>query len=342
MMIDLWKQIKAKQFSPLYLLYGTESYLMNETKQLLIENVLTEEEQEFNYAAYDLEETVIDTAIEDAETIPFIGEKRLIFLHNPSFLTAEKGKDRLEHDIKKLERYLLAPSPFTVLVFFAPYEKLDERKKLTKQLKKSAAVLEAKKLTETELISWIRESAGAHQVSIDDDAAEKLLLLTENNLFLLASEMAKLALYCREEKKINLESVEKLVSRTLQQNIFTLVDKVVQRKIDEAFRIYYDLRKQNEEPIKILALLTSQFRVIYQVKELAGRGYGQKQIAAIIKIHPFRVKLASAQSRYFSEKELAGIIARLAEADYQMKTGGMDKDLLIELFLFHLQERSVK
>ena len=34
------------------------------------------------------------------------------------------------------------------MVFIAPYEKLDERKKLTKELKKKAAVFDAKKLTE--------------------------------------------------------------------------------------------------------------------------------------------------------------------------------------------------
>ncbi|MDA6151297.1 hypothetical protein OSK18_27825, partial [Escherichia coli] len=81
MVFDIWKQIKAKSFAPIYLLYGTEPYLINETKQLLINNVLSEDEADFNLSSYDLEETPIDTALEDAETFPFMGERRLIFLH---------------------------------------------------------------------------------------------------------------------------------------------------------------------------------------------------------------------------------------------------------------------
>lgn len=130
LMIDIWKNIERKQFSPIYLLYGMESFLINETKQKLLKNMLTEEELDFNFASYDLEEVPIEVAIEDAETLPFMGEKRLIFLHNPFFLTSEKSKSKVEHDISKLEAYLQEPVPYSTIVFVAPYEKLDERKKL--------------------------------------------------------------------------------------------------------------------------------------------------------------------------------------------------------------------
>jgi DNA polymerase-3 subunit delta len=126
----------------------------------------------------------------------------------------------------------------------------------------------------------------------------------------------------------------------LEQNIFVLVDNIVQRKIDAAFRIYYDLLKQNEEPIKILSILSGQFRLIYQVKELARKGYGQQQIAGYIKVHPFRVKLAAGQAKLFKDEELTEIMQMLAEADYQSKTGGMNKELIIEMFLFRLQGRN--
>lgn len=145
-MIDIWKKIEQKQFSPIYLLYGMESYLINETKQKLVNNVLTEEEMDFNFSNYDLEEIPIEVALEDAETFPFMGEKRLIFLNNAFFLTSEKGKQKVEHNLSKLEEYILNPPPYSVIALIAPYEKLDERKKITKQVKKLASVFEAKKL----------------------------------------------------------------------------------------------------------------------------------------------------------------------------------------------------
>jgi DNA polymerase III subunit delta len=335
--MEIWKQIKQKKIAPIYLLFGTESFLINETKQLLLSHILNDEEMDFNFATYDLEETPIEVALEDAETFPFMGEKKVIFLQNPPFLTAEKTKEKVEHNLARLESYLNEPAPYSVIVFSAPYEKLDERKKITKELKRKAITIEAKKLTEQELKGWVKERAKLNGLEMDAAAVERMLILAGTNMFLLTSEVDKLALYAKGEGKIDVALVEKLVSKSLEQNIFTLIEKVVQRKLDEALRIYYDLLKQNEEPIKILALLAGQFRLIYQVKELARRGYGQQQIASYLKVHPFRVKLAAGQTSKFTDEELTDLMNMLADADYQMKTGGMDKSLLIEMILFRLK-----
>lgn len=337
LVLDVWKKIKKKQFTPMYVLYGTEDFLINETKQLLINYALSEEEIEFNLSSYDLEETPIEVAIEDAETFPFVGERRLIFLNNPTFLTGEKSKSKIEHNLNKLEAYLKEPAPYSIIVFSGAYEKLDERKKLTKELKRQGTVVEAKKLNEQELILWVKERVAINGVEIDDEAVHQLLTLSGTNLLMLTTEVDKLALYANGGKKIDVNMVEKLVSRSLEQNIFSLVDKIVQRKIEDAFRIYYDLLKQNEEPLKILAILAGQFRLIYQVKELARKGYGQQQIAGFVKVHPFRVKLAAGQARLFEDEELAQIMNMLADADYLAKTGGMNKEMILEMFLFRLQ-----
>lgn len=71
MVVNLWGKIKSRRLSPLYLLYGTESFLLTETYELLIRTVLTEEEREFNVSVYDCEETPVQAALEDAETFPF-------------------------------------------------------------------------------------------------------------------------------------------------------------------------------------------------------------------------------------------------------------------------------
>ncbi|RSD24145.1 DNA polymerase III subunit delta [Mesobacillus subterraneus] len=339
MVLDIWKKISKKQVEPVYLMYGTETFLINETKQLLVDNVLDEEEKDFNFSVYDLEETPIEAALEDAETFPFMGEKRLVILQNPVFLTSEKSKGKVEHNLAKLEEYLTQPAPYSIVVFSAPYEKLDERKKVTKELKRNATVIEAKKLSEQEIKSWVKERAQANGTVIDQDAIELLISLAGTNLFMLTSEIDKLALYAGENQPIDKEIVDRLTARSLEQNIFSLVDKIVHRNVEGALRIYYDLLKQNEEPIKILSVITGQFRLIYQVKELARKGYGQQQIAGTLKVHPFRVKLAAGQAGSFSDEELTRIIKLLADADYQMKTGGMKKEMLIEMILFQINGR---
>ncbi|WP_066367914.1 DNA polymerase III subunit delta [Neobacillus fumarioli] len=338
MVFDIWRKMKQREFAPIYLVYGTEAFLINETKDLLLKSALTEEEMDLNYSVYDLEETPVELALEDAETFPFFGERKVVLLHNPVFLTAEKSKEKAAHNVERLEAYLKEPAPYTVLVIMAPYEKLDERKKITKELKRNAEIVEAKKLNEQELKNWIKQRAKQFSVEIEPEAIELLLMLVGTNMFMLSSEIEKLSLYAANKKQINTAIVEKLAARTLEQNIFTLIDKVVQKKPDEALRIYYDLLKQNEEPIKILALISAQFRLIYQTKELSRRGYGQQQIAGFLKTHPFRVKLALGQASRFKDEELVQLIDLLADADYKVKTGGMNKSLVMEMLLFQLNK----
>jgi DNA polymerase III subunit delta len=339
MIFDVWKDIKKKKLQSNYLLIGKEAFLMQETVQLLVEATLMEEEKDFNLSIYDMEETAIETALEDAETLPFMGEKRLVMIKNPSFLTSEKKKEKIEHSIDKLEQYMNSPAPYTILLFLAPYEKLDERKKITKLIKKQSVVLEMNSLSDQDTIEWISDIAKQEAVVLSKAALDELMVLTAGDLMIMYQEIKKLSTYVGEGGTITPDTVKLLVARSLEQNIFDLIDHVIHRRSKEALQIFYDLLKNNEEPIKILSLLVNQFRLILHVKELSNTGYGQQQIATTVKVHPFRVKLALQQARLFSAAELAHILMDLAEADYEMKTGKKDKQLLLELFLLKLFEK---
>ena len=108
---------------------------------------------------------------------------------------------------------------------------------------------------------------------------------------------------------------------------------LLQRKLDEVpLRFYYDLLSQNEEPIKILALSQDKFGLIYQVKELSRKGYGQQKIAGSLKIHPFRVKLALGKTINLRNVRMLTLFNELAEADYQMKTGKRINPLRLRCF----------
>lgn len=336
MIFNIWKNIKKKNLAPVYLLIGKESFLMQETVQYIVEAGVLEEEKDFNLSVYDMEETPIETAIEDAETLPFMGEKRVVIVKNPLFLTSEKKKEKVEHNIDKLEQYIHSPAPYTVLVFMAPYEKLDERKKITKLVKKQTEVIEMNSLSDSDTKNWMLDIVEQEQISLEKDAMEELIMLTAGDLMMIHQELGKLSTYVGAEGVITSETVRLLVARTLEQNIFDLIEHVIHKRSKDALQIFYDLLKNNEEPIKILSLLVTQFRLILHVKELSNIGYGQQQIANTVKVHPFRVKLALQQARLFSTDELAHLLMELAEADYEMKTGKKDKQLLLELFLLKL------
>ena len=91
--------------------------------------------------------------------------------------------------------------------------------------------------------------------------------------------------------------------------------------------------KMNEEPIKIVVILANQFRIMYQSKELLKKGYSEKDIASTLKIHPYRVKLAIQNSRNYTSDILLKNLNALADIDIGIKTGTINKDLALELFI---------
>ncbi|WP_078379634.1 DNA polymerase III subunit delta [Sutcliffiella halmapala] len=331
------KKIKAKHFAPIYLLLGTEGFLLKEVRDSIIEHALEVEEHDFNLSFYDMEEQSVDIAIEDAETLPFMGDRRVVVITNPFFLTGEKNKSKIEHNTERFLSYIQQAAPYTVLVVQAPYEKLDERKKLVKQLKSIAEVIEAQPLGERDLKLWMKDRAEQSGANLKDDAAEELLKIAGVNLSVLAQEINKMAMYIgAKEQAITVETVKLLAAKSIEHTIFELIEKMVHRKIDEALRIFYELIQNNEEPIKLHALIANQFRLLYQVKDLSEQGYSQQKMAGILRVHPYRVKLAAQQSRYFSREELMRLMKDLAEADYEMKSGKVDKQLAIEMLLLRL------
>ena len=90
-----------------------------------------------------------------------------------------------------------------------------------------------------------------------------------------------------------------------------------------------------EEPIKLLALITSNYRLYYQCKILLKRAI-VAEIAKTINVHPYRVKLALNQVRHYELGQLLNIINNCAETDYKLKSSYMDKHLILELFILSL------
>lgn len=333
-------KITKGQFAPIYLFLGTESYLAESARQTLIQAVLSEDERDLNFGAYDMEETPVGVALDDAESVPFFGDKRLVIMDRPTFFTAEKNKQKVEHDLVWLENYLQNPPDFTVLAFFAPYEKLDERKKITKLLKKVATIVEVQTLSEKEVRHFIKDTIENEGYTMTPEAFELFIQLTDAKLSTAMSELPKLLLFSSDTKQITKPAVNELVAKSLEQNIFALVEYVLKRQTASALSLYQDLLLQKEDPIKINAILMTQFRLLLQVKFLEKKGYQQGDIAGMLKVHPYRVKLAIQQARKFSEKVLITAFEGLVDAEYRLKTGQGNKEMQFELFV--LQFSAVK
>jgi len=323
--------------SSVYLFYGTETYLIEQRIQKMIQAKIPYEEREMNVITYDLLNTTLDEVIEEVETLPFLSEHKIVIAKNAFLFTGQKVNQKVEHTTATLERLLEQPVDFGTIILLVPADKLDERKKIVKLLKKHGNIEMFNSLAGDSLVDWVHTQVAFNKAKVKKEAAVLLIQTVGRDLQLLSKEIEKMATYIGENGLIDEKVVQEMTVRTTEQNIFSLINKVANIEIDSALTMLYDLLKNKEEPIKIIVLFARQFRLMLYAKELDRKGYSTQQIASQLSEAPYGIKLALQQSKAFSESQLKSIIKQLALMDYEIKTGKKDKVLSLEMFLFFLQ-----
>jgi DNA polymerase-3 subunit delta len=327
------KEMSAGTFRPVYAVFGRDRYRMQEFVAFAADKLLGEEEKELGLFKFDTSETPVEAAIEEADSMPFFVGRKLVVVRDETVLAAGGRDGRLQHDVDRLIAYLRKPCETSVLLFVVHSDKLDERRKAVKLLKEMDAVIEFAELEGRDLVRWIVRRVSSQGRSIGEETAEALIRRAGTNLQTLAAETDKLCLYAGPGGTILREHVEALTAPVLEEDVFALVDALTAGDTGRAVFLYRQLLERKEEPIRIAALIASQFRIMLQVKELAARSWPNQQIAAQLGLHPYRVRLAAEKARSWSEERLAERLREIAELDYRMKTGLIDKELGLELYL---------
>lgn len=333
------KQVREGQVSSVYVCFGDESFLIEQFTERLSSLLVEREHRDFALSHYDLADHPISAVIDDVETLPFMVPRKVVLAKNATFLTASgsgKNSANVEHDVDRLMSYIQTPVDYTVLVLIIHAPKLDERRKVVKRLREFASVISFNALSDRDLSAWVVTQVEQSKCHIDHEAVRVLLQNSGSNLQTLHNEINKLALFAGSGGHITTAMIEQLAVRSLEHNIFKLIDEIVARRIDRALALLNDMFQQREEPILILMLIARQFRIMTQVKHLAERGNSQQQIASQLKLRPFVVRGAIEQGRRYNANTLRAITAHLANLDYEMKMGKINKEMALELFILKL------
>lgn len=303
----------------IYLLYGTKDFQIKEEIKKLSKNI-----DNMNITQYDLNNDALEIALEDAKTISLFSNQKVVIIDNANMFTGSTSKDS-----ELIENYLNNYNDNTILILIVHNEKIDTRKKINKLIKKVGQVKEFNEdLNCTSLVKKLLKD-----YNIEDKTIKLFIDRVGNNPLIIQNEINKIKIYKNEDKNITSEDILNLTIKLIEIDIFKLIDYIVQKNKEKALELYYEMLKMNEEPLKIVVILANQFRIMYQAKELIKKGYSEKDIASILKIHPYRVKLAIQNSRNYKSETLLKYLNDLADIDIGIKTGKLNKDLALELFI---------
>lgn len=318
----------------IYLVYGDQYPLVSKRVKKLVTSILKEEIDEFNYVRINAKDTLVQDIAYECSLLPF-GERKVIRIDNPYFLGSIKERVSIEkdQDYKSLARYIENPNDFVDVIFVLENKNVNKKNEIYKLLEKHGKVIFEEGLSLDTLNQTGKIYFQKKGVNISQEALDLLLQRTGDNVSSFIQEADKLALY---KKEITIDDVHVMVPIPLDQNAFNICECLLNNQLSKAIKIYRDLLVLKEEPVRLVALLATQFRLYAEISYLYTiEKNNQDDIASELKIHPYRVKIICRNLVKISYFQLLNVIEKLYQLDLKIKSMEIDPLIGLELFIIN-------
>ena len=321
---DLHRALKQGETGPLYLLFGTETYLRDLAARTITDAALRGAPlREFNETSFSLTNTDVQQAIAAAEQMPMMSPRRVVHIRDFTKLR--------EADEEALARYLARPVASSVVIFIA--DELDKRRKLTKAMLDVCAAVEFAPLADAELAEWAKRRLKELKAQTDERTLRQIIALVGSDVRTLSNELDKLATAALESGFISMELVDALVGRSRELSNFELTDHLVARNRKRALQTLRRLLDDGAEPVMLIGLVASNYHRLALAKELISRGAANNEVYRQVGIFGRREEFL-AVARRTDARALARSIERIAAADLAIKTslgGGGERGSRLQL-----------
>lgn len=324
---DILKELKAKQYRPIYYLMGEEPYYIDLIADYIADNVLTETEKEFNQTVVYGADVDIATVVNTAKRYPMMSEHQVVIVKEAQNI----------RNMEELSYYLQKPLLSTILVICHKHGVLDRRKKLAAEIEKSGILFESKKVKDTQLPAFITSYMKRKGVDLEPKAVSMLADFVGTDLSRLTGELEKLIITLpKGHTRITPDQIEHNIGISKDYNNFELRGAIVEKDILKANKIIkYFEENPKTNPIQMtLSLLFgffSNLMLAYYAPEKSEQG-----IATFLGLKsPWQSReYLSAMRRYNGVKTMQ-IIGEIRFADAQSKgvrnSSLGDGDILREL-----------
>lgn len=305
------------------------SYLLESDDEFLISSKIGELIQKRNFSSavvhsYDLEEVSLSSALEDLDTYGLFSEQKVVIISHIDMLSSDSNDRDVLHFIQYLK------NPLDSVLLFVTAKKLNNTKKITKELKKESEVVSLN----YNAMDFVKKELDGYR--LENGVVRKLVTDCLEDIGRIHQECLKLKLYRSDTKAISISDVEELVVKKLGDSrdlTFDFVRVLASKDKKAALKKFQQLQQYSIEALPLIGLLASQFLIIYQVKILEKRTGLNQEIADILGEKPYRIQKTRELTKYYSEQELRNILRSLSDMDFKIKTTDVDGNFLIELFI---------
>lgn len=334
---DLLARLEKGKPVPALLLLGEEAYLRDDCRARLIEKFIPETARDWAVSRYSVDRGETQSALEQAQTLPMLSSRQLVFLEDLEKIEklGEKNRDAA---VDQLQAYLENPAPFTVLVLEATA--LDQRMRLAKLLAENTLVVQVGLGDDADdrqaaAVAWARAMAKEQNVEFETGAAEDLAEFVAADLMRLKTEIEKLTTYAGARKVIRREDVAAVVVSEKTATVWELADMLASRQQKKALEFLDRLLRDGEEPLPMLGAMAWMYRKLIEASEVKGVTNGW-QAARALGMRPEQAKLALQSAQKIPKARLLEGLRALQNADDRLKLGGEDARAVMEFLIAEL------
>lgn len=330
------ENLKTNKFQKVMLMYGVEQYLVKWAVETLVDKFVNPAASAIDYVILD-EDATVSQIIEACETFSMFSQHRVIWVKNFKPLSSDSVRGYSKEEIQKLAEYVSNSNDSAFLVFSAEEVKLTTI--LASAIKKNGQIYDFEKVDKSVFRSFAVKRFREAGAEITPSALNHLIDATgyfnkesDYRLFHFANDIQKIIAHA-EGKQITDEDIERTVSGDMETFVFDMLDGISGNHKDKAFRILYNMLHSGTTPFSIIGSIVSQFELMLSVRQLRDDGYDLKAMHKKLGGSEYRIKKMIPYANRYSVNKLKKILISIYEVDRNIKTGVLDSQTALELFI---------
>ena len=295
---------------------GEEEFYIDNITNLFIEDVLTDEEKQFNLNILYGKETSVDQIISICKKYPLMSKYQIVLV---------KEAQDLSRTFDRLVDYFKKPLKSTILIINYKHKSIDKRKASFKELKKNAKVFESKKLYDNQVQNWINDTVNSAGFSINRKSVSLINEHLGNSLSKISNEINKLLEIKKKDKVIESDDIERYIGISKEFNNFELRKALGEKNYYKAFQItQYFSENPNSNPIVVtISIIFDFFNKLLLFH--CNTELNDTKIASLLGINPFFINEYKIASTKYNLRQVVSIISILRDYDMFSKGVGVKK-----------------
>jgi DNA polymerase-3 subunit delta len=322
-----------------YILHGDDEFAIAEFVAAMEDKMGDAALAAMNITQLDGNSFTVDSLVAAAHSVPFLTERRMVVLANPL------GRLKTPSFRKKFMAVLEQIPATTALVLTVNHPLVSEREKrsgMKHWLQKWADGQDGRVFMRefniphgAQMARWIQSKAAEFGGEFSHQAARLLADYILDDPRLAVQEIRKLLTYVDFSRPVESHDVERLTPYAGEGNVFEMVDALGNRNGQLALTMLHRLLEE-DEPIRLFAMIVRQFRLLLLTKELLNAGYQEVEITRQLKTFQFVARKLIAQAGRFSLESLEDILRRLLEIDEAAKSSQIDWVVALDVLITSL------